>query len=137
MCNVVIIIAQQRLIYTYAYMHSFSDSFPDRLSQNIEKSSLCYITGPYKSSISWTIVCICQSQIPPPSLSSTFLIGNHKFLFKLCVCFCSANEFIGIIFLDSTYKSYMVFVLTSVLRIISLFLFSKEANLYYFLHSNI
>ena len=33
-------------IYTYTYIHSFSDFSPCRLLQHIEQSSLCYTVGP-------------------------------------------------------------------------------------------
>ena len=66
------------------YIHSFSDSFPYRLLENIKYSSLCYIVGPFQLSILSIVVYICQSQSPNLSLLSTFPFGNHKFDFKIC-----------------------------------------------------
>ena len=40
------------------YIHSFSDSFPYRLLENIKYSSLCYIVGPCWLSILYIVVCV-------------------------------------------------------------------------------
>ena len=45
--------------YMYTYIHSFLDSIPYRLLQNIEYSSLCYTVGPCFLSILYIVVCIC------------------------------------------------------------------------------
>ena len=50
-------------IYIYIYMHIYIyilfDSFPYRLLQATECTSLCYIVGPCCSSILYIVVCIC------------------------------------------------------------------------------
>ena len=37
----------------------FSGSFSQRLLQNIEQSSLCYMVSPYQVSVLYIVVCIC------------------------------------------------------------------------------
>ena len=40
-------------------------------------------------------MCICQFQSPNLSLaSSTFPLGNHKFVFYICDYFCFVNKFV-------------------------------------------
>ena len=41
------------------YIYIFSDSFPYRLLENIEHTSLCCIISPYWLSILYLVVCIC------------------------------------------------------------------------------
>ena len=41
------------------YVYSFSDSFPYRLLQGIEYSSLCYTVDPCCLYILYIVVCIC------------------------------------------------------------------------------
>ena len=53
----VIQILSDSVIHIYIYF--FSDSFPYRLLQNIEHSSLCCIVSPCWLSILYLVVCIC------------------------------------------------------------------------------
>ena len=49
-------------LYIYIYPLFFQILFPYRSLQSIEQSSLCYTVGPYLLSVSFIVVCICQSQ---------------------------------------------------------------------------
>ena len=69
--------------------------------QGIEYSSLCCTLGPCYLSISNVIVCICQSQIPSPSLSLLLspLVTTGKFFY---------NSGLGKIFLNMTQNSEII-----------------------------
>ena len=45
--------------YTYIYIYFFQILLPYKLSQNIERSSLCDTVGPCWLSILYIVVCIC------------------------------------------------------------------------------
>ena len=68
--------------YTYTYyINYFLGSFPYRLLQDIEFSSLCYTVGPCFS-VLYVLMYICWSQTPNLPLSLPF--DNHKFVFYVC-----------------------------------------------------
>ena len=51
------------ILYTYSILYIcilfFLRSFPYRLLQDIDESSLCYAIGPSSSSVLYTVVFIC------------------------------------------------------------------------------
>ena len=53
----------QYIYIQYTYIYCFSDSFPYRLLQNIECSSLCYTVGPcgyfIYGSVYMLMLCLC------------------------------------------------------------------------------
>ena len=61
----------------------FQILFPHRLSQNIGWHSLCCIAGPHWPITPDTIVSICQTLTPNPSLPPPVLFGNHKLVFEV------------------------------------------------------
>ena len=92
----------------------FSNSFPFRLLQDIEQSSLCYTLGPCWLSSLNIIVCIGQFQTPTLSLLPTpspwiLLPGTHVYSLSL-LCFVSRLICISLslffFFLDSACKQY-------------------------------
>ena len=61
-------------------------SFPFRLPQSRQESSLCYTVGSHYLLISYMVVYICQFHLtvhPTPHSS----LGNHKFVFYICDSF--------------------------------------------------
>ena len=66
--------------YMYTYIYYVSDSFPTEVITKYWGSSLCYTPGLHWPFIPYTIVCICQSQIPNllPSRLLAFLMEIDK-----------------------------------------------------------
>ena len=83
--------------FSYTYIPSFSDSFPYRLLQNTESSSLCYTVGPYWLSILHIVMCIYSSQLPNLSLAHFCPSVIISFFLSLWVCLCFVNKLIYII----------------------------------------
>ena len=102
------------VIHIYIYPLFLWISFPFRLPQSVEQSSLCYTVGSHQLSVLYIVVYICQSHIVYISQSQIHPT-SLPFLVALCLLstsmshFCFANKFICTIFLDSTYKHYYVF----------------------------
>ena len=99
--------------YTFYISIFFSDSFPYRLLQNIDYSSLFYTVEPCWLSFLYIVVCVYVNPKLLICPSPHFPFGNHKFVFYVygSIFFFLVYRFICIIFLkDSTYKWYMMFV---------------------------
>ena len=76
--SVVIIFAAQQSD-SVKHVHTsvlFQILFPHRPSQSTGQSSLCYIASLHWPIIPYTLVCICQSQTPNPSLPFAVLFKS-------------------------------------------------------------
>lgn len=89
---------------------SLSDSFPTEMILGYwAELPVLYSRSPLAShSIDHSVQMPVQCPQPIPPLPAPF--GNHKFIFRLWVCFSSAHKLICVCFLDSTSKGYHMMV---------------------------
>lgn len=112
--DVVLISVEQPSDSAICISPPFWISFPFRSPRSTEQSSLRYSVGSHQLSILYITVCICRSQLPSSSYPLFPLWYPYIWCLHLCLYFCFVEKFIGVIFLDSTYKRYYtIFVFLS------------------------
>ena len=78
-------VAELTVLELYIYIKII---FHDKLLQDIEYCSLCYIANRYCLLILCIVVCVCKSHTPNLSLSPFSFPSGRPNLFSASVCFC-------------------------------------------------